>query len=245
MNRILIIVLLVVLNCKEQPEALLNVQTVVDNAIEISGGELIDSSSITFNFRDRHYVAKRNNGDYLFARITTTDSDSVFDILSNKGFERFINDDLIKVPDSMAVKYSSSVNSVHYFSVLPYGLNDGAVNKKYIGLTKIKGQRFHKIQVTFDKEGGGEDFEDVFVYWINKDTYKTEYIAYSYIEDDGWGLRLREAYNERYVDGIRFVDYNNYKPKAKNVSVLDMDALFEKNQLQLVSKIELEKITVN
>ena len=43
----------------------------------------------------------------------------------------------------------------------------------------------------------------------------TQFGTYSYIESDGIGLRFREAFNERYINGIRFVDYNNYKPKLK------------------------------
>ena len=59
--------------------------------------------------------------------------------------------------------YSASVNSVHYFAVLPYGLDGKAVNKTYVNKVDIKGKSYHKIKVTFNEEGGGEDFEDVFM----------------------------------------------------------------------------------
>ncbi len=144
----------------------------------------------------------------------------------------------------MAIKYSSSVNSVHYFSVLPYGLNAAAVNKEYLKKVEIKGRTYHKIKVTFNKENGGEDFEDVFVYWFDTEDYKVGYLAYSYNESDGLGLRFREAYNERYIDGVRFVDYNNYKPKKNTISVIDLDSLFEADRLKLLSKIELEHVKV-
>jgi len=58
-------------------------------------------------------------------------------------------------------------------------------------------------------------------------------------------MRFREAYNERYVKGIRFVDYNNYKPYNNNEKLLDLDRLFENNELKLLSKIETEKVEVN
>jgi len=43
------------------------------------------------------------------------------------------------------------------------------------------------------------------------------------------GIRFREAYNERFVGGIRFVDYYNLKPKSKTSSILDIDELYELN----------------
>ena len=56
---------------------------------------------------------------------------------------------------------------------------------------------------------------------------------------------FREAYNERFVGGIRFVDYYNLKPKSKTSSILDIDELYGNGDLELLSKIELENIQVN
>jgi len=167
--------------------------------------------------------------------------------LKNSFYEksRFVTDGLLEIPDSMVVKYSASVNSVHYFSILPYGLNDDAVIKTYLGEEIIKNDNYHKVQVTFMQDGGGEDFEDVFVYWINSRTFIADFLAYSYNEKDGLGLRFREAYNERFVNGLRFVDYNNFKPEDKTVSVTELGSLFDTNQLKLLSKIDLKNVTVN
>ena len=73
---------------------------------------------------------------------------------------------------------------------------------------------------------------------------KDDYIAYSYTEPDGTGYRFREAFNERYIDGIRFVDYNNYKPQTKDVNLESLGQLFAQNELALLSKIELKNINV-
>ena len=83
------------------------------------------------------------------------------------------------------------------------------------------------------------------MYWVNTVTSKVDYLAYSYNEDDGKGLRFREAYNERYVKGIRFVDYNNYKPKDNTSKLEELDKQFIDNKLELLSKIELKEVTVN
>lgn len=231
-----------ILSCNKEIK---DADAIIAKSIAVSGGDLIKNSNIEFDFRDMHYSAKRRNGAFVLARISVKESDSIVDMLSNNGFERVVNDRAVKVVDSMVSKYSASVNSVHYFSILPYGLDGGAVNKSYLGDSKLVGKDYYKIQVTFSEEGGGEDFEDVFIYWVNKKTFKVDYLAYSYHEASGVGLRFREAYNERYVAGVRFVDYNNYKPVGNDVALEDLDVLFEENKLRLLSKIELENVVVN
>ncbi|SFZ94399.1 hypothetical protein SAMN05428642_104158 [Flaviramulus basaltis] len=234
--------LILVLGCKQE---LQNANEIIDKSIEVSGGELFKKSTIDFNFRDKHYKAIREKGKFQFEREFKDSLGIVKDVLNNKGFMRFVNNFPMAVRDSMAAKYTASVNSVHYFSVLPFGLNDAAVNKTYLGKVEIKGGNYYKIKVTFNQKGGGEDFEDVFVYWVDNKTYKVVYLAYSYNEKEGKGFRFREAYNERYINGIRFVDYNNYKPKVNDVILENIDVLFEKDELELLSKIELENISVS
>ena len=235
------------LNCKNVKTEKISADFIVNKSISISGSDNVASSSIDFDFRDRHYHTSRTKGDFLLSRLTVdANNDSIFDVLSNEGFERHINDnETVFVEDSMKVKYSASVNSVHYFSVLPYGLNDKAVNKSLLEDVEINDQTYHTVKVTFGQDGGGEDYEDVFLYWINTETFELDFLAYSYAEDDGIGVRFREAYNERYVNEIRFVDYNNYKPNEASISLSELPKLFETGQLKLLSKIELENVKVN
>lgn len=239
-----------VISCDRKTK--LDANDIINKSIEVSGGEFIKKSTINFDFRDRHYRAIREKGKFILERSFTDRSNQYYDTITqitdaitNKGYKRFVNTFSMAVLDSMAAKYSASINSVHYFSLLPYGLNGEAVNKTYLDDVKMKGNIYHKIKITFNEEGGGEDFEDEFIYWINVKTFKTDYIAYSYNESDGLGLRFREAYNERYIKGIRFVDYNNFKPKENTVLLEKLDELFEQGELQLLSKIELENVSVN
>lgn len=241
----LLIFCLVLVGCKSETESKnLSAESIINKSIEISGGEIFNNATLRFNFRDKYYLARRDKSYYSLIRISVVDNDSVFDLLSNEGFERLINNETLKLEDSIAAKYSASVNSVHYFSVLPHGLNDKSVNKKLLEDESIKGKDYHKIEVTFNQDGGGEDYEDVFIYWINKTSFKPDYFAYSYNEDDGVGMRFREAYNERYIEGLRFVDYNNYKPESKAERLTDLGKAYEKNMLKLLSKIELENVEV-
>ncbi|MCA0133099.1 DUF6503 family protein [Winogradskyella alexanderae] len=220
-------------------------QEIIDKAIEESGGSNFNKSNIRFDFRDKSYFAKRDKGKFLLGRSFVQDSNSITDYFTNSEFQRLVDNRSVEVADSLISKYKTSINSVHYFAKLPHGLNDPSVNKVLIGEETIKGETYFKIRVTFNEVGGGEDFDDVFFYWINKKNWKTEYLAYSYNEDDGKGMRFREAYNERYIKGIRFLDYNNYRPKDSTIKLIDLGKNFEKNKLNFLSKIELKNIEVD
>ena len=225
-------------------EVAVSAEDVINKTIEVSGGEKYFSTEIDFDFRDKHYRSVREYGKFQYERQFQDSIGIIKDVLNNSGFQRFINDEVAEIPDSMAVKYTSSVNSVHYFALLPFGLNDAAVNKSNLGDVTLNDKLYHKIKIWFNQEGGGEDFEDVFIYWIDTETFKADYIAYSYIEDDGIGIRFREAYNERIVNGLRFIDYNNYKSEEADMNLLGLDKAFESGNLKLLSKIELENIMV-
>ena len=219
-------------------------QKIIDKAIEVAGGEKYLHSTIEFDFRDRHYMAQREGGKYSYERIFKDSVKTTHDFLTNDGFKREINNVLAEVADSMKVKYTSSINSVIYFALLPYGLNDAAVQKKFMGETSIDSVDYYVIEITFAQEGGGEDHEDVFMYWINKKDFTIGYMAYSYEETDGVGLRFRKAYNPRNVNGILFLDYLNLKPKDKT-EITALEELYKKGELEELSKIELINIQVN
>ncbi len=233
-----------VFSCKNEADTKsLSADDIVNKSIAVSGGKHFESSMIKFIFRDKSYVAKRLKGETSMVRMFMDKSDTITDFLSNSEYKRLVGQVYTKVADSMVKKYSASVNSVHYFSV--FGLNDNSVNKTLLEDEQIKGVDYYKVKVTFNEEGGGEDYEDVFVYWIDKQLFKLNYLAYSYSENDGVGMRFREAYNERYVNDLRFVDYNNYKAEDTSIQLLDLGKVFDNNQLQLLSKIELENVNVD
>lgn len=238
----IILLTVAIVSCKQR-DTQLTAQAIVDEAIANSCNGNCDHATIDFTFRDRCYVSKRDGGNYQYERITTDSTGITHDILTNNGFQRYKNDTLVKVPDSMVIRYSNSINSVHYFVQLPYGLNASAARKELVGEAIIKGEPYFEIGVNFAEERGGKDFEDEFVYWIHRENYTVDYFAYSYATDGG-GIRFREAYNARIVKGIRFVDYNNFKPRSSEVALAQLDSLFEMGELNLLSKIETESVGV-
>ncbi|MEM9076595.1 MAG: DUF6503 family protein [Bacteroidota bacterium] len=241
--RLIPLLALLITACKKEVKQELDVQSIVDSSIVKSGGKLFKDHKVSFFFRNRKYSSYYVEGQKMLERYTFLDSNMIADKKSNTDFKRFINDSLVQLPDSLVSRYANSVNSVHYFSKLPFGLNDKAVNKEYLGEETIMEIPYYKVKVTFNQAGGGDDFDDTYLYWFNKKTMLPDYLAYDF-HVDGGGQRFREAYNERYINGIRFVDYNNYKPKNKGSDLVDIAQLFAKDSLDLLSKIELEKIEV-
>ena len=229
-----------------EPAPQMTAQEIVDRAIEVAGGDLYQSATIDFVFRDRAYRSTRDGGSFQLERMTTDSSGTLTrDILSNVGFRRFIDGEEIEVSDSMATRYGNSVNSVHYFAQLPYGLNAPAVQKELLGTDTIAGKPYYEVGITFQEEGGGTDFQDEFVYWIQQDNFTVDFLAYNY-ETDGGGVRFREAYNPRTVNGLRFVDYRNFKPEPEDVTMdlSQLDDWFTDDKLRLLSTIETEEVKV-
>jgi len=52
------------------------------------------------------------------------------------------------------------------------------------------------------------------------------------------------AYNPRVVNGVRFQDYINYKPKNNSFSVDQAEEMYKKGELIELSRIETENVIV-
>jgi len=222
-------------------------ERLISKAKEVHGSSNIYGQWIQFRFRDRTYTGHREpDGHFTYTRAfrEKETGDTLRDILTNEGFYRTRN----LRPDSLSSKdrtaFSNSVNSVLYFALLPYNLEDPAVQAEYIGQSKLGGRVYDKIKVTFQPEGGGKDYEDEFVYWFDHQSHTLDYLAYNYLTDGG-GARFRKAINPRNVGGIRFQDYINYRPVPDNRNVSRFDSLFAKGEMEEVSRIELEEIQVS
>lgn len=218
-------------------------QQIVNKTLEKHGGNAYQNLNVRFVFRARTYTIKNQNGSFEYTRSFTEQQQQIKDIVNNNGFQRYVNGEQSQVPDSTALKYSNSINSVAYFALLPYRLNDQAAIKTYKGITPIKGKNYHTIEVTFKQEGGGTDFDDVFYYWIDTNNYTIDYLAYLF-HVDGGGVRFRVAYDPIEVQGVRFQQYINLKA-SKDTPLAQLPALYEAGQLEELSKIELENLTAN
>ncbi|HEA28698.1 MAG TPA: deoxyribose-phosphate aldolase [Leeuwenhoekiella sp.] len=235
-------VLLFAAACQQEKETD-PVETIINKAVQRAGKKVLDNATISFNFRDKFYKAKRENGNFALSRCSDNSCSDTLDVLSNTGFARSIKNKPVKLADSMTEKYSNSVNSVHYFAVLPYGLDNPAVNKELIDTVRIKGKSYYEVKVGFEKQGGGKDYEDHFMYWINTQDFTVGYMAYNYQVNEG-GTRFREVYNPREINGVRVVDYRNYKPNEQYPPLQSLDSLFINDKLELLSTIALKNVAV-
>jgi len=222
----------------------LTAQEILANAIKAHGGDKVYNSNVSFDFRDKHYKGEYNRGQYKLARyFSDTLNNTYEDVLTNQGFQRKINDSIVSVTDEWIGKYSNSINSVFYFFRVPFNLKDDAVILTYLGKSTIEGTNYYKLKVTFSEEGGGEDFDDVFVYWFNDQTYRLDYFAYEYATEGG-GKRFRKAFNQRDENGWLISDYINYKPKDIKVDIADYDTYF-KDGFKKLSEIVNNNVEVS
>jgi len=214
--------------------------TIINEAIEAHGGDLYNKADYSFTFRKKEYRFTNSKDQFTYTVKTTNKGKQIEDFLINGRFERYINQEKIELSQKNSNKYAAALNSVIYFATLPFKLKDKAVNKKFIETIKVKDKSYDVIEITFDKEGGGKDHEDVFYYWIHQNDKSIDYLAYKY-HVNGGGVRFRSAYNRRVIDGITFQDYVNWKAST-DTSLKNLSALYEQNKLKELSKIKTENI---
>ncbi|MCH2234186.1 MAG: hypothetical protein MK078_08025 [Crocinitomicaceae bacterium] len=211
-------------------------EELINDAVNAHGGQAYENIALSFKFREYNYTWEESAGAYKYTRQLTLDSTNTVDTYENGLFKRTTNGVVNNLSTEMMDKYSSSINSVIYFLALPYKLLDDAVKAEYKG----EFGNYHGVAVTFTEEGGGDDFEDEYFYWFNKETKEMDFFAYNY-RVNGGGARFRAAYNPRRVSGILFKDYVNYEASLE-IPLQDLLELYEKDSLKELSRIETEEI---
>src|SRR5690606_32621944 len=96
--------------------------------------------------------------------------------LTNEAFTERINNTYVALSAKDSMAFAESLNSVVYFALLPSFLQDDAVNSSLEGEDEIHGKEYYRIKVSFDEDGGGVDFEDVYLYWFDKSDYSMDYL---------------------------------------------------------------------
>ncbi len=238
--RKIIIVLIVALGfvaCKGKAD---KAREIVDKSIEAHGGAKYENFTAEFDFRKFHIKLMQNEGKFQYERISKDSANNdIWDVINNEGYLRLINGNQVSVSEKDQEKYKNAVNSVAYFVLLPYKLKDNAVNLEYIGETEIAKQKYDKVKVWFNKEGGGKDFEDVYCYWFNQKTHLIDYLAYT-----NGGPRFRRVKNRQTVGGIVFQDYENFAITDTTIRAFDYDKAFIAGKDSLLSLIEQKNIVV-
>jgi hypothetical protein len=217
--------------------------SVLDSAIAFYSEVDLKKMSIAFDFRGKTYAASWPSEGMIYTNFYTDSLGAHKRQLQNGKYQEWLNDRELQLDDKTRAARGSSVNSVLYFALLPWNLQDEAVRATYVGESTIDSRLYHNIKVTFSEAGGGDDYDDVFLYWFDADDYSMDYLAYSYREDEG-GTRFRSASNARRVNGIMFQDYANYKGPADSDSLSFILDMYNEGKLDLLSQIDLSKIQV-
>lgn len=211
-----------------------NSKKLIEGAITAHGGKQYEKLQVRFDFRGRTISIYQSKDSFNYS-LTFRDSSSqnIVDAVSNQGFQRTVNGQLVVLEDSLVMKYKEATNSIAYFVLLPYKLSEPAVQSEYIGEIVIDQQLYKKVKVSFKQEGGGTDFGDVFCYWFNANTKMLDYLAYS-----NGGPRFRKATKRTSAKGVIFQDYDNYVVLDSSLPSSLYDSAFIKQQVKLLSKIE-------
>ncbi len=193
-----------------------------------------------FTFRDNLYSIREDVHGFSYSKTVISDSLEIHDFLGEEGFSRMENGNYLSLSIEDEQKYQEALNSVVYFVCLPQRLTDPGVNLEVMKPTIIQNQLYSVLRVTFDEEGGGTDFEDVFYYWINQSNHQMDFLAYQY-KVNGGGVRFRKAFNSRMIGGMRFQDYINYEAPV-GTPLDSLPIYFEAEQLKEISQILTENI---
>lgn len=221
----------------------LTADQIISKAVETHGGRLYNDMEVQFDFRGRHFRAKITEGTYEYERTYEADGRLVKDLIKNDKYQRILGQREIQLKENELSNYKTATNTVIYFALLPFNLDNPVVNRQLMRSVEIKGKQYYKVEITYGKNGGGKDFEDVYVYWVHKENFTIDYLAYSF-NINGGGVRFREAYNARTINGIRFQDYINYTID-KDYPAQELDYAFVSDQLREISRIDLDNIQVN
>jgi len=224
-------------------------EAVVDSALATHGASILDRAVVTFTFRGDRYRIRQNDGRFHYRRAYTDSlGRAVQEGFTNAGVYRVVDDDTVSLSDDEQSSVRTTVNSVSYFALLPHSLGDAAVQPHYSGRDTLNGVPYHRIRVTFQQQGGGQDWQDVFIYWFRTDTYAMDYLSYAFglaPGDTDTGTRFREAYNVRRINGVRVADYMNYTSDTLATDRMHLyPDLWRQDALERVSRVEIDSVEV-
>lgn len=220
--------------CKEKHETPLSAQNIIDSSILAHGGKNYAHLDLSFTFRQYRVRLQNEEGKFNYSRIfKDSTGNTIKDVLVNDGFTRTVNDTLQVLPDEKKKSLAASVNSVAYFALLPYKLSEPAVVAEYLGDTSFKNNSFYKIGIGYKATGKQNDHQDDYCFWINKNDYRINYIAYK-----TGGPRMRVVTAAQNCGGIVLQDYDNYAMEDSTVNVKFYDRYLLEGKMKLLSKIE-------
>lgn len=249
--RLLPLVLLIVVGCSDTPDAPATTNAERANALiaqtqNAHASDSLDGARLSFSFRGTEYSAQFGGGGQLYARYGQDALGPFADTLDTRGFRRTRGAHTDSLPPAAALTAEESLNSVLYFALLPRPLTDDAVQPRHLGETRIGDESYQVLDVTFGREGGGRDWQDRFVYWIHDERHTIDFFAYAF-HVNGGGIRFRQAFGAREIEGVRMQNYLNFAPTDETLSPNDLERLpqlWRAGRLRHLSDVTLDDVRV-
>ncbi len=217
--------------------------SLVQQSIEVHGGDRFEEAEIRFGFRGQPFAVIRQGGRFHYERSYEEEGVRIREWMTNDQTRRMVDGEPVTLDEEGRARVELDLNSVVYFALLPFRLMDPAVRHRELAPTDIEGEPYRVVEVTFQREGGGEDWEDRFVYWFHADDHTLDFMAYRYDRGDG-GTRFRRAVNRREVGELLLQDYQNFTANEGIEDIVDYPLLLAEGRLELVSMVEMEDVAV-
>lgn len=216
-------------------------RALVARAQAAHGTQTLDGARLVFTFRGDRYAAERDGGHFAYTRVRTDSLGEERWRLGNGGF-----DANRPLDSAAALAAAEALNSVVYFALLPAPLSDAAARPRALGRSTVNGTAYELLEVTFERAGGGRDWQDRFLYWIHPDSGTVDLMAYAF-HTNGGGTRMREAAGARTVGGVRVQDWINWTADPDTLGARALERYPElraAGRLRRVSDIVLDSVRV-
>lgn len=213
------------------------------------GSKRLDGRTVHFTFRGTLFTAWRDGARFRYTRTVADDAGrTVVETVDNDGVTRTIDgEDAPFASDAERRAAETAVNSVVYFALLPSALADPSVRVRSLGRDTVAGRPLDAVEVTFAQDGGGRDWEDRYVYWLDPERHTVDVLAYTYRETPGdtaraaTGHRFRRVIGVQTVGGVRFQDYENLTTDSLG-RLEDYPAAFADGRVFSVSEVRTEHV---
>ncbi|MGF1510766.1 MAG: DUF6503 family protein [Myxococcota bacterium] len=209
----------------------------LEKTIQAHGARRLANSTYAFEFRGDRIRMHRRDGVFCYERIETEADGETVTRLDNDGLVRWKDGVQRPAPDAAG----RSLNSIVYFASLPYPLLDPAVHVEKRADQRIRGRAFHVLDVSFRRQGGGDDHEDTFRYWLDAESSLITFMAYRFSRDGG-GVRFREATDYVTVGRVRFIQWKNFGVQDSTPPFDQVLKRWREGTLPLISVVELEHL---
>ncbi|MDZ4710337.1 MAG: DUF6503 family protein [Saprospiraceae bacterium] len=222
-------------------------QYIIDQSIKAHGSKVFDQSIIEFKMGNRFYKSTRSQGQFRYERFWDSIGVTIHDDLTKKGLVRQIDQTEIILDTKKIDNYSSSLRLAMYIFGLPFGFNDPAVIKTYLGEVILMEEPYHKIKITFRLNPNDRTIHDnIYVAWIHKKKFTLDYLGYLLNEPEEKGNHFLQALNAQKVEGLRVQKYKVYKPSQDSLLIQpeDLDQAWAANQLMLWSSFEVNQLKI-